>query len=458
MKRRLGMLLLTLLAALTLSGCGETQLRLDLNPQELYALPELPAQYTTLNALISEILSTGAEYAAPTTGTRVQNVQMVDLDRDGSDEAVAFFRNAGDEKPLKIHVFKSVEGVFHPAAVIEGSGTAISSVNYTDLNSDGRTEIVVGWKVNTELQALSVYALRKGTAEEPLRPEEVLKSVQYVKYAITDLDRDQLQEVMILRSDEEGMGIAEYYTWGQTGNMARSATSVSMTMADLSRQGRLTEGILSDGTSALFVTGVNDENHAITDVLTLREGELNNILLSNITGMTRCIAEFYGLYSTDMNGDGTTEVPIPAPLPGWGEDDTPDYRIDWLSIAPDGSAETTLRTYHDMENRWYFRLPESWTDHIMLSRSTISDEAAVTFFRIGEGEEKTLPVLRISAITGPNRDIKALRGARFILSRQLETTYTAELLEGNENWEYALTTDEVRSLFSIIAAEWTAGN
>ena len=111
-----------------------------------------------------------------------------------------------------------------------------------------------------------------------------------------------------------------------------------------------------------------------------------------------------------------------------------------------------------MENRWYFRLPESWTDHVMLSRSTISDEATVTFFRIGEGEEKTMPVLRISAITGPNRDIKALRGARFILSRQLETTYTAELLEGNDDWEYALTTDEVRSLFSIIAAEWTAGN
>jgi len=455
-KKKITALLMAFGLALGLSGCGETQLRLNLNPQELYALPELPAQYTDLNSQISEILSGGAEYAAPTTGTQVQNVQMVDLDSDGNDEAVAFFRSAGEEKPLKIYVFKTVEGAFHPAAVIEGSGTAISSINYSDLNGDGRTDLVIGWKVNTELQALSVYALRKGSGEELLRPEEVLKSVNYVKYAITDLDRDNLQEVMILRADEEGSGIAEYYTWGQTGNMAQSATAVSMTMAELSRQGRLTEGVLADGTPALFVTGVNEENRSITDVLTLREGELNNILLSSTTGVSRCIADFYGLYPADMNGDGATEVPVPIALPTWSEEAPRHYRIDWMGFDAEGAAATVLRTYHDMESRWYFRLPETWTDTVMLSRSAVGDEASVTFYRIGAGEDGApLPFLRITAITGTNRDIKALRGGRFILSRQLETTYTAELLE--ENGENILAMDDVRALFSIIPTEWTSG-
>ena len=118
-----------------------------------------------------------------------------------------------------------------------------------------------------------------------------------------------------------------------------------------------------------------------------------------------------------------------------------------------------LQTYHDMESRWYFRLPASWMEEIIIGRSTISDEAAVTFYRLSSNtEEKPAPILRITAITGANRDIKAIRGGRFILSRQMETTYTAELLEGNELWEHGLTTDEVRGAFSIIAAEWTAGN
>ena len=93
----------------------------------------------------------------------------------------------------------------------------------------------------------------------------------------------------------------------------------------------------------------------------------------------------------------------------------------------------------------------------MVSRTAMSDEDSVTFYRL-ERQGAPVPFLRISAITGANRDIKALRGGRFILSRQMETSYTAELLEGNGGWgETALTPDQVRSAFSIIATEWTSG-
>lgn len=459
MKRKLTAAALALAMALGLTACGESsRFKLNLNPQELYALPELPAQYTELNSQISAILESGAEYAAPTSGTRVQSVQMVDLDSDGSEEAVAFFRRSEDEKPLKIYIFKTVEGAYQPAAVIEGSGAAISSINYSDLNSDGRTELVVGWKVNTELQALSVYALRTGSGEELLRPEEVLKSVSYVKYAITDLDQDSLQEVVILRADEEGSGLAEYYSWGHSGSMAQSATAVSMTMAELSRQGRLTQGTLSGGVPALFITGVTEQSRSITDILTLQAGELDNILLSASTGVSRVTSDYYGLYPTDINADGLTEIPVPVELPRWSEEGDAYCRIDWMQFDAEGGGEMALRTYHDMESRWYFQLPELWTDEIMISRTVMSDEAAVTFYRMRE-EESPTPFLRITAITGTNRDIKAVRGGRFILSRQMETSYTAELLEGNETWgDNALTPDQVRSAFSIIATEWTSGD
>ena len=85
-----------------------------------------------------------------------------------------------------------------------------------------------------------------------------------------------------------------------------------------------------------------------------------------------------------------------------------------------------------------------------------SDETVVTFYICPETEGETpQPFLRIAAISGTNREIKALRGNRFILSRQLDTSYTAELLEANETWEYGLTPDEVRAAFSLIATEWT---
>ena len=52
---------LTLL--LTASGCG-----FSLSPEDLYSLPQLPAEYTELNSCINAVIESGAEYAAPHLG------------------------------------------------------------------------------------------------------------------------------------------------------------------------------------------------------------------------------------------------------------------------------------------------------------------------------------------------------------------------------------------------------
>ena len=454
MKKRIrGLALAAGLGVMTmLSGCGGQEFHLNMNPQELYALPELPAKYTELNSLLTQSLQGGAEYAAPISGTNVQPVQMRDLDGDGREEAVAFFRDSAAEKPLKICIFAAAEDAYEAAAVIEGSGTAFSSVDYSDLNGDGFTELVVGWKVNTELQAMSVHTIR------PYGPEEVLKSVDYVKYTITDLDQDAGRELVILRADEEGNGLADCYRWTEGNTVSRSAAAVSMSMAELSRQGRLTRGTLQDGCPALFVTGVTDQNRSITDVLTLREGELSNIMLSAATGVSREIADFASIYPQDINGDGITEIPCPVALPGWGEGAETYRRVDWRQMDARGNGQTVLRTYHEKESGWYLQLPESWTERIKVYRSALSDESTVTFL-IYRGEEETpTPFLRITTITGTNRDIKAVRGGRFILSRQMDTIYTAEIMEAGEAWEYGLGADEVRAAFNLIATEWTSGD
>ena len=97
--------LAALALSMVLSGCGGFSI--EFNPEALYALPELPAKYTELNARLNAILEDGAEYAAPASGTDIQPVQLTDLDGDGQQEAVAFFRKAEDERPLKIYIFSA---------------------------------------------------------------------------------------------------------------------------------------------------------------------------------------------------------------------------------------------------------------------------------------------------------------------------------------------------------------
>ena len=82
--------------------------------------------------------------------------EIASLDGDGEEEALAFFRNSADEKPLKIYIFTAGKQGYEQAAVIEGTGTSIYSIAYEDLDQDGRKELLVGWRVNTDLLALSV--------------------------------------------------------------------------------------------------------------------------------------------------------------------------------------------------------------------------------------------------------------------------------------------------------------
>ena len=445
MMKKIRALAAALALSLVLGGCGG--FHIEFNPEELYALPELPAKYTELNARLNAILEDGAEYAAPMSGANIQPVQLTDLDGDGQQEAVAFFRKAEDEKPLKIYIFSAKEDSYEQSAVIEGSGASVYSVVYTDLDGDGRTEIIVGWRVNAELQALSVYAL------DAAGPQELLRSVSYVRYASIDLDGDGLRELVVLHADEEGDGVADCYDWRKGALAPQSPARISVTMAELSQQGRLTTGTLKGGTPALFVTGVTEQSGAVTDILALRNGELTNIVLSEATGVSGEIAPFYGLYPMDINGDGWTEVPAPSSSDGA----PPFHRIDWRAFGLDGAGEAAASTYHCVEDGWYLQLPEAWVGRVETERSGVGGDASVTFYMLNEEGVRDAAILRITALTGTGREIRAARGSRFPLSRQSDVIYTAELPE-IPPWDQAMTAEEVRGAFSLIAREWIPGD
>ena len=86
-KTRIWPLALTLCALL--SGCFFRPV------EQLYAIPHPPKDYEALQERLGEVVAQGGEYAAPLTGEMIQAVQLQDLNGDGRQEAIAFFRFPG---------------------------------------------------------------------------------------------------------------------------------------------------------------------------------------------------------------------------------------------------------------------------------------------------------------------------------------------------------------------------
>ena len=432
--------ILCLLPLLLLTGC-----MFQSSFDELYEVPRLPNEYTALREQIDKILSEGAEYAAPTSGTNIQSVQLVDLDGDGVEEALAFFRNNNEEKPLKIYIFRAVEDAYEQVALVEGNGTSIHSISYVDMDNDGIQELIVGWRFNTEDKALGVYSL------QGFEPRVLLEGL-YTQYEALDFDADGLQELVLLHRDTEGELIAEYYDWRDQLLQSHSSARLSMTIAELDR---MDVGYLRGDEVALFVTGVAEDTKAITDILTYYQDAIINIVRNDITGVSSEIFRYINLQPQDIDGDGVTEVPMPVQLPSSsGVGDGPYWQVIWRNYNVKGQGEVAVTTYHNNDEGWYLLLPEEWDDLIAVRQSYGPDERGVIFSVIGPEEGSFQDFLGIYTITGSSREIKATRNNRFVLKRQMDTIYAAAFLDGNSTWQYAIDQEALNQRFRLIVAEW----
>lgn len=456
MGKRIGQLILVLGMLFLLAGC------MTYSGEELYALPQLPEDYLALQQCIDRVVSElGAEYAAPSSGSNTQNIQLHDLDGDGVQEsAVAFFRVPSDEKPLKIYIFQqdALTDEYKVIWSIEGDGTAIYSVAFENLGGNRAKELVVSWQISSKVHSLAAYSLeRAGEVVELMRSG-------YTKQSVVDLDRDNEKEIVLVQLDTaENNSRVELYDYDNGMMVFKSAAPLSL---DLTVVQSAKVGTLEDMIPALFVSSAFGEvDGLITDVIALRDGVLTNLTLDEETGKSnttrRYYTDFQDVNGYDIDSDGILELPIPEPLPAVGETDTaPLYLLHWYQFALDGTASLVCTTFHNYDDGWYLILPEEWQGKVTAARrdssvSTAGSERAVSFYYIPEGEAAAQPeeFLTIYRLSGTNRVFRASMDERFTLIESSDVIYAAKFRD--TRWNCGLTRDELLERFNRIKVNWS---
>lgn len=306
MRKRLLVCLTAVLCTLGLSGCifGDVD--------EMYALPKSSEAYVNLQARINQEKG-NAESIAPLSGENRQAIQLVDVDRDGEQEAISFFRDTSSDTPLTIVIFKQDEhGDYQVLAKIQGVGSDIEFISYPNLGGAGG-DILVSWQVNAATHTLAAYTI---TGDQPT---EIFKA-NSGRCLTADLDGDDQEEIILAPATTGETPLRLDYYDNQDGRMELVSTSpLSQGAIEIDTW---SSGQLSDGTPALFVTSFYKKDVLITDVFCLSQGhDLKNIALNPETHQSKDVYHYAaGVEPTDINGDGALEVPVSVAVPLlWGQ-------------------------------------------------------------------------------------------------------------------------------------------
>lgn len=439
--KKMFLVLAALLTPLLLCGCSMADV------DELYSLPQPQEEYLQLQTLIDAEITGGSEYSAPTAGSQRQSVQLTDIDGDGSNEAVAFFRNSSSV-PV-ICVYRVENGQYVPAVTITGEGTGIGRVEYSDLDGDGVSEIIVSWKISMDIVTMRAYSVRSWSSS-------VLHTTNCTDFLIGNLSGGQNPEVLVLRFTDDG-GYVESYSTDKAGEQTISSAklSASLTYAD-----RFRYASIAGGTPAIFVEGHyerDDKDWYLTDVITASEGRLVNITMNSSAGNSST-QRSTAVYSQDIDNDGVMEIPISTGLYKQPKVDAEYYVFDWYDYDASGRRTLSASTYHCYSDGWYYVIPQQWRDSLTIRRETgKSGERTIVLSTVDEATAAVTDRLTIYTLSDENRRDRARLKGRFILISGETVIYAAKLHSDDNAPVTEEEKNDVISRFHLIYSEWMPG-
>lgn len=423
-----------------LCGC---QLR---SGEDLLAAPKPTEEFLALQTELDKELAAGAVYAAPVSGSNRNYIQLVDLNGDNRDEAIAFFRTSSMSNEFRVKVYEQQEdGSYFNCGEISGVGVAINEVNYPQLKNNATRSIQLTWQVTGEnVLSMSVGALENGVVETQL-------ATDYTNFVNADLSGDGVLDLLMLKIDAAtGEKTATMYTFGSGCHTAGTA----LLSPDAVSISRLTTG-RTDGRTAAFVeekdeSGIGQQ----TDILIYENNELHNIAYDSELAVAQDTYRSTNVNSFDIDGDGEIEIPRAVLMAGYPEGSADAlYMFEWYTYRMNDAPVYKLTTFRSAAERWYIIIPEEWHDTVYATRGNMAGISTTTFYEYqaaaGEDPEagEDIELLTIYYLTGSSSQAQANQLGLTVLGQNDAGMWAAKIPEQAKDSACAIEMNELIRAF-----------
>ncbi len=433
-----GLVVVLCFSFLLLGGCTPFSGDFDLlmNP------PALSGEMEPIGKALNQGISGKYTLKFPASGDNKNAINMIDLDSDGQQEAVAIYSTTRDGAvSMNVCVVDNINGKWQVAGSQSILGAGVEKVIFKDLNGDGKNEILIGWNVFGSAQkTLCVYSYAFGGVN-------CMLSESYTEFITCDLDDDFTNDLLIINLDTtQQTANASYFNIDENG-----ITEIGNCELDPNVTGYFPP-VLTKLTSGKFCVYLESYKGAgvTTEIIYFADGVLKNPLYNketnkSITDRTTVIT------SRDFDGDSNLEVPIMTALPVEERFSVNElaYLTTWCRF--DGNEFVpTLYTLLNYTDGYYFNLSQEQTKQITVVRNVQNRERIIYEYDYKHnrfGEE----IFSIRTVSKAAYDAGTYNGDNYQkLGENSDIVYLIKMAKTNFS---GFTKEDIQKSFNVIREE-----
>lgn len=292
------------------SGCNVT----DLSFEDSLRPPKTMGDEAEIEKLISETANGKYTLKYPKSGAYRSAIIMNDLDGDGVNEAIAFFKGKDETAEIHMLLMYDIDNEWKISGDYVTETTDVDCVDFADIDENDGLEIMVGYTTYTpNINFLSCYTYRDGVTDT------ISSGQNYSSFYCADLVNNGKSEILTLtlfNAESEAKAAMLEYSKDKNQIYIKSIVPMDPNVVKYKNIGPTD---IDGAVKGVVVDGAYADEDVITQVIYYNQtlATLKNPLYND--KQKNPTQRSSGVLSSDFDGDSKLEIPIVEKLPYRGE-------------------------------------------------------------------------------------------------------------------------------------------
>lgn len=440
LKPTAAILLLVIFFAVSACGCDIA----DFGTDNLLRPPKTMGDEAEIEQLIASTAKNGYTLKYPKSGNYRSAIVMADLNRDKTQEAVAFYSEGKDTAQIHMLVMYSDNGKWKLSSNSTTETTDIDSVDFADVDGDKTLEIIAGYTTySTNINRLACYSYSDG------KTVEIKSGQNYSSFYCGDFDNDGTDEIIsLLLYTTENASSATMIDYSSSEHNLYSKASVPMD-PNIVKYKNVTVSSFDDKTKAVVIDGsfateeLNTQIIYYSNDLSLLRNPLYSEKKKNITQRSSPVISY------DVDSDGFVEIPVVTKLPHSNSESSEVIadKIEWNSFSA-ANESTTPKLYMAANYNFGYtiRLADKWLNDSVTARLDIK-KGTMDFYLWNKNKIGDM-LFEIKVFELADWDIGKSSDEYTLISKDDKYAYT--FVNKIKDNKYSISDDEIKTAFSAL--------